>query len=71
MSCDEPGGAPTGDWTTSACPNNTTGKLVSVRVTLTFSAITPIIGQFDPADVACRRRLDDHQLGVCHVARSR
>jgi hypothetical protein len=45
VSCDEPGGAPTGDWTTSACPSNTTGKLVSVRVTLTFSAMTPVIGQ--------------------------
>jgi hypothetical protein len=48
VSCDEPGGAPTGNWTTSACPSNTTGKLVSVRVTLTFSAITPIIGQMIP-----------------------
>jgi hypothetical protein len=45
VSCDESGGTPTGNWTTSACASNTTGKVVSVRVTLTFSAITPVIGQ--------------------------
>jgi Flp pilus assembly protein TadG len=37
--------APTGAWTTSSCTNRTSGSVVSVRVTYTYSPITPVIGQ--------------------------
>lgn len=59
MSCDALGSAPTGAWTTRSCVQNTTtskdstGKVVSdvvsVRVELTFAAITPIVGQLIPS----------------------
>jgi len=49
ISCDTPSaGAPAGAWTSgTACDaaSGTTGNLISVRVTLSFTAITPIIGQ--------------------------
>ena len=46
--CDDAGGAPTGNWTVGggvSCPaiKSQTGKIVSVRVTLTFNALTPVI----------------------------
>lgn len=34
---------PTGAWTTTSCVNNTPGSLLSVRVTYSWRAITPII----------------------------
>jgi len=49
LSCDPQGGAPTGTWTGSTCANNTPGApgydVVSVRVVLTYTPITPLIGQ--------------------------
>ena len=46
MSCDRKGTAPpTGTWTGSACNFNAPGSIVSVRVTATFTPITPIIAQ--------------------------
>jgi Flp pilus assembly protein TadG len=35
---------PSGAWTTTTCANNTPGSLLSVRVTYSWRAITPIIG---------------------------
>ena len=46
--CDLWGGTPTGNWTYSSCANHTTGNVVSVRVTLYYSAITPVIGSIIP-----------------------
>lgn len=49
ISCDAAGGSPpTGAWTTgTACTTNSgaSGNLVSVRVLLTFTPITPVIAQ--------------------------
>jgi Flp pilus assembly protein TadG len=46
MSCVQKGTAtPTGNWTGSACNFNAPGSIVSVRVTATFTPITPIIAQ--------------------------
>jgi Flp pilus assembly protein TadG len=53
ISCDVPvleggSGPPTGDWTTGTpCTTNSdaTNNVVSVRVLLTFHALTPVIGQ--------------------------
>lgn len=45
VSCDSPGSAPTGTWTTSSCGTNASTNVVSVRVVLTFHGITPVIGQ--------------------------
>ena len=48
LSCDPLGSAPTGAWTSgTACTTNSgaTGNVVSVRVLLTFTPITPLIGQ--------------------------
>jgi Flp pilus assembly protein TadG len=45
ISCDPPGSAPTGAWTSgTACTSSsgTTGNLVSVRVLLTYNPITPV-----------------------------
>ena len=36
---------PTGTWTGKTCSSKTNGSLVSVRVTFTFTALTPVIGQ--------------------------
>lgn len=41
--CDPSGGSPTGNWSASTCASNTTGNVVSVRVSANFVAITPII----------------------------
>lgn len=43
--CDMPGSAPTGAWTGVSCTNKSTNNVVSVRVRLQFSALTPVIGQ--------------------------
>lgn len=48
MSCDAESGVPTGDWTTRSCAVKASGNYVSVRVTMTFSAVTPLIGQLLP-----------------------
>jgi len=48
ISCDPAGSAPTGAWTSgTACTKNSgaTGNIVSVRVLLTFTPITPVIAQ--------------------------
>ena len=48
ISCDPVGSAPTGAWTSgTACTTNSgaTGNVVSVRVLLTFTALTPVIAQ--------------------------
>lgn len=48
MSCDTPGNAPTGSWTTKSCSQNSPNNIVSVRVELQFTALTPIVGQLIP-----------------------
>jgi Flp pilus assembly protein TadG len=46
ISCNASGSAPTGSWTGVSCAANTPGAdVVSVRVLLTFTPITPIAGQ--------------------------
>jgi Flp pilus assembly protein TadG len=48
ISCNPAGSAPSGAWTSgTACTTNTgaTGNIVSVRVTLTFTPLTPVIAQ--------------------------
>jgi hypothetical protein len=46
ISCDQKGSAPpTGNWTSSVCNFNAPGGIVSVRVTATFTPLTPIIAQ--------------------------
>jgi len=44
LSCDSAGSAPTGPWTGVSCANHSTNKVVSVRLLLTFTPITPVIG---------------------------
>jgi Flp pilus assembly protein TadG len=44
ISCDATT-APSGTWTGQSCSSNKTGSYVSVRVTSSFTAITPVIGQ--------------------------
>jgi len=47
-SCDPEGSAPASAWTTTACPSSNRShgaSAVSVRVDMTFTAITPIVGQ--------------------------
>jgi hypothetical protein len=48
MSCDVLGSGPTGAWKARSCNSPSTGDVVSVRVELTFTAITPVIGQLIP-----------------------
>jgi len=45
LRCDTPGNAPTGNWApgTATCTNKTTGNVVSVRVVLPFTPITPVL----------------------------
>jgi len=43
-SCDATSG-PAGSWTTQACATRSAGSVVSVRVQVPFTPITPIIGQ--------------------------
>ncbi len=45
LSCDLPGAAPAGAWTAQTCTHNTTSNVVSVRVVMTFSPITPLASQ--------------------------
>lgn len=45
LSCTSAGGAPTGEWTGVSCASRNPGDVVSVRVMLTFTPLTPIIGQ--------------------------
>lgn len=49
ISCDVLGSAPTGDWTARNCNSALTGNIVSIRVVLTFTPITPIVGQLLPS----------------------
>ena len=37
--------SPTGNWTAQTCANRAPGGLVSVRVTYTYTALTPVVGQ--------------------------
>jgi len=48
VSCDAAGAAPTGEWTGQSCNSRGPGNHVSVRVRSTYTAITPIFGQFVP-----------------------
>ncbi|MEP7361173.1 MAG: TadE/TadG family type IV pilus assembly protein [Chloroflexota bacterium] len=42
----EDGAPPTGNWTSAnSCPNNSSGSIISVRVTATFTPITPVLSQ--------------------------
>jgi Flp pilus assembly protein TadG len=44
LSCDPSSGTPpTGTWTTATCTANTAGGTISVRVTYTWNAITPLV----------------------------
>jgi hypothetical protein len=45
ISCDLPGAAPTGSWTGRSCTSSAVGNIVSVRVQLQFTALTPLVGQ--------------------------
>ena len=45
LSCDAAGSAPTGQWTGVSCTNNSTNNVVSVRLQLTFTPFTPVLGQ--------------------------
>lgn len=45
FSCTSPGSAPSGAWTTQSCGTNASTNLVSVRIVMTLSPITPVIGQ--------------------------
>lgn len=47
--CDVLGSAPTGAWTTQSCTSHSTGDVVSIRVVMTYTAITPLIDQLIPA----------------------
>jgi hypothetical protein len=42
ISCDDPGSAPTGNWTTDSCASNAVKDVVSVRVEMTFAPLTPV-----------------------------
>jgi hypothetical protein len=45
-SCDAVGSAPTGSgWNSQTCTANGSGKLLSVRAELSFTPITPVLGQ--------------------------
>jgi hypothetical protein len=48
LRCDSPGSAPTGGWTGQSCSARSPNDLVSVRVELQFTAITPIVGALLP-----------------------
>ena len=45
LACTAPGSAPTGSWTGVSCGSRTTGDLVSVRVVLSLTPLTPVVGQ--------------------------
>jgi hypothetical protein len=48
ISCDPVGGQPSGSWTERSCNSRQPGSVVSVRVELTYTAITPLFGQLVP-----------------------
>ena len=43
--CDKQGSAPTGAWTGVSCANHSSGDVVSVRIELQYTPITPVVGQ--------------------------
>ena len=43
--CDPSGGTPSGDWGANSCVSNGPGNVASVRVSSSFTAITPIISR--------------------------
>ena len=43
LACTPSTSPPSGAWTTTTCPSNSPGSLLSVRVTYSWRAITPII----------------------------
>jgi Flp pilus assembly protein TadG len=45
IQCNLASSPPTGAWTGASCDNRHSGDLVSVRITYTFSMLTPIVGQ--------------------------
>lgn len=45
IQCTPAASPPTGAWTGATCNNRNTGDLVSVRITYTFSMLTPVVGQ--------------------------
>lgn len=45
LRCDAAGSAPVGSWTGVSCTNNSTNNVVSVRLQLTFTPFTPVLGQ--------------------------
>lgn len=48
ISCDVAGSEPSGAWTGQSCASHKTNSIVSVRVQLEFTAITPIVGAVLP-----------------------
>jgi hypothetical protein len=46
ISCDAEGRAPEGSWTGVSCASHSPSDVVSVRVEMAYTPITPIIGQF-------------------------
>jgi hypothetical protein len=49
ISCDAQDGAPSGEWTGQSCGSRAPGSVVSIRVRSTYTAITPVFGQFVPS----------------------
>lgn len=50
LRCDVLGSAPTGNWTgTPSCSSSSTGSVVSIHVVMTYTAITPVVGQVIPS----------------------
>jgi Flp pilus assembly protein TadG len=45
ISCNAQGSAPTGSWTGVSCASNSPSDVVSVRVEMEYTSITPVIGQ--------------------------
>lgn len=47
--CDVLGSAPTGNWLgTPSCSSSSVGSVVSIHVVMTYTAITPVVGQLIP-----------------------
>jgi TadE-like protein len=52
VSCDLAGDTPSsGNWTTTSCSDHTSGDVISVRVTVQFQPITPVLGQLIGANL--------------------
>ena len=49
MSCNVFCSEPSGAWTTRACASSGTGDVASIRVVMTYTAITPVVGQVIPS----------------------